>query len=322
MTTIQDAETRLAAARNRASHLERARRETSEAMVKFLSSLSTAIEATYARLPECVAEIKQARSQKKRGEAAPDLEDKLWDELKVKTFARLVLAILEVNLLHLVLQTQIHILGRSYDATVPLSMEVRAKFLTLTYTHLLGVGLKAMAAELETVSAEVLAGTGLSTKLDCSECTALLVRIRERFEEREAPAAAAVGCSPLARFVVAPSQCLEGASPEAQAMLDETWDIAESPSFAAALSSSLDRSFALLAEQMGSTIFSGAVGAISKPLPSVLVQLKPTKTALVVDAATGRSAHADAASAIPEVRALMEGIFGSQAPAPDDELVL
>jgi len=358
MAELADADNLRLRTSQRHLHLARVSRESDEALLRFVASLEAALESKFSGIPACVAAIKDMRSRRPTAPhmaptspsdavSAPtpshaDQEKELWDELKVATFTKLAVALLMMTLLQLTLMTQLHILGRhnflNFKATAEepgLTMAVRGSFLSLTYTHMLGDGLNQLADAVKPVVRRVLSGCTLTTKLDCDATASLLRRVCDGVDSSASPAADGArgreeATTPLARFVVAPSQHLQGASPAAQAMLDETWDIVESPAFAAALTAALDRSLGVLKDQLAISVFRGgpglaqspaltspgppssaqqAVVLVSKPLPSVLVQLKPSKTVLAVEGQ--RSVHADATVNLPEVQALMSAVFDS-----------
>jgi len=182
------------------------------------------------------------------------------------------------------------------------------------------------------VATTILSEVSFAKRLDCTSTMALVRRICERVEA----SCGQTSAHPLARFVVIPSHLRKNTSLVAQDMLDETWDCAESPQFARALTAALDRSLNLLGEQLEETLFSTEIkpaalstplppsftkvdvqhaGPVCKPLPSLLVQLKPSKTVFLLSNSGGRSVHADAAASLPEVGALCRAVFGS---APTD----
>ena len=241
------------------------------------------------------------------------------------------MGLVSVNLLHLVLRVQLHILGRcSYQqegnegGDESLTLEVRGAFLSLTYSYMLGDGLKAMSAAARAASTEVLAETGLTSKLDCADTAALLAGIRARLEAGQGGGTADEQ-SPLLLFILAPGALLKDASAATQAMLDETWDVVESPAFSAALGAALDKSASVLGDQLQRSVFAAPVAtgpaspvpaspvpastSTALPLPRLLVQLKPSRTVLLVE--EGRSPHGDATSSLPEVQDLAGAIFGS-----------
>ena len=101
-------------------------------------------------------------------------------------------------------------------------------------------------------------------------------------------------------------------------MLNETWDVVESPQFAVAMTNVLDKSLDVLADQILDTIFTpprrheedGVLAPVSKPMASLLTQLKPSKTVLVVDGDT--PVHAEATRELLTVCNLCEAIFDSE----------
>jgi len=318
LSQLGDAERDVAEERRRRQHRNRISKECDEALLRFIASLQTALDGSFRSIPESVLAIKELRSARAAGNASPEAEEAekhLWDTLKVATFSKVVSAIISFNVLHLVLRVQLHLLGRrSFLDTSksrapgqePLTMDDRGTFLSLTYNHLLGEGLKGLVTAVDRAATEVLVDCALASKLDCNATFTLLDRIRET-----------VLAEGLVQFVVPPEQLLNDVAPMVQSMLDETWDIVESPAFANALAAALEQSSSVLTEQLRSTVFASSQppGAsdepsiVAKPLPSLLVQLKPARTIFATE--SSRCIHADATRGLAEISALMDAVFES-----------
>jgi peroxin-3 len=321
LSQLGDAEREMAEERRRRQHRSRVSKECDEALLRFIASLQAALDGSFRSIPESVLAIKELRSARAAGQAPPEAEDaekRLWDKLKVATFSKMVAAVVSFNVLHLVLRVQLHLLGRSSfflapglaPGLEPLTMADRGAFLSLTYNHLLGDGLKGLVAAVDKAAAEVLADCALASKLDCAATCALLGRIREK-----------VHGEGLLQFVVPPEQPSRDVAPEVQRMLDESWDILESPAFAHALAAALDQSSSVLTEQLRATVFACAQSpvardeapAVAKPLPSLLVQLKPARTIFATE--NSRCVHAEATRGLIETTALMDAVFVSADPS-------
>ena len=128
-----------------------------------------------------------------------------------------------------------------------------------------------------------------------------------------------------------PDHVLKNACPAAQSMLNETWDIVESPQFAEAMSGVLDKSLEVFSDQILRNIFtspnakigdeadgtSEITHPVTKPVANVINQLKPSKTILVVD--NDKSIHAEATSHLPVLQNLCEAIFDSEEDSESEE---
>lgn len=327
---ILEAEKRLADQQRRQQHLERVHQESGQALVNFLSALSSELQAVTGRVPTIMREIKKLRSSQLAVEG-DGREAALWEELKVAIFTGFLTSFYAFNLLHLVLRLQLHILAREFyssDGSDALNLEARGQLLSVTYKYMLGQGLTAMASDFQTVVAEVLAGYSFQTSLfTCDDLVKILESMRARVEGDAAPSEAR---SVLLRYVICPTDHTTGATTKVQQMLDETWDVVESPVFSAAVRASLDKSLQITATQLKQAVFSvtntGLVDADAeattpppKPLAAVLPFLKPQK--LVLQVQDGRCTHADAIAALPTVRDLCVAVFDSTE-APQAEGIL
>lgn len=315
LSQLGDVERDAAEERRRRQHRSRISKECDEALLRFIASLQAALDGSFRSIPESVLAIKELRSARAAGNAHPEAEDTekhLWDTLKVATFSKMVSATLSFNVLHLVLRVQLHLLGRRSFSDLsgsalgqePLTMDDRGAFLSLTYNHLLGEGLKALVAAVDRAATEVLMDCALASKLDCDATSTLLDHIHK-----------AVLAKGLVQFVVPPEQLLTDVAPTVQSMLDESWDIVESPAFANALAAALEQSSFVLIEQVRTTVFASSPSStatdepVTKPLPSLLVQLKPAKTIFATE--SSRCVHADATRSLAEITALMNAVFES-----------
>jgi hypothetical protein len=156
----------------------------------------------------------------------------------------------------------------------------------LTYNHLLGDGLKLLCAAIEPVVRDCMSEITVGKKIDLETVSALLGKIDE-----EMKVSTHAEFSPLLCCAI-PSEFRLDISPEASLLLDESWDIAESPQFSRALHASLNRSMAILLSQLGHSLFSKPMSQdddqtkVSCPLPTVLVQLKLSRTIFCVENST------------------------------------
>jgi hypothetical protein len=344
---LDDAQRRIVIQRRIETLVARVQRECDEALLRFITTLSNSLDSTFVAIPSLISELKSARSRRSKENNTSDEELQLWNKLKVTVFTKLVVSIYGFHLVNLVLRLQLHILGRiqSTQNTTDvgdksLSVDDRASFLSLTYNYILGDGLHALAGTVAPIAAEVLSDVSFGKRLDCSSITALVRRIREKVEGPTSECAMAP--HPLVQFIIFPSHLRKGVSPLTQAMLEETWDCAESPQFARALTASLDRSLDLLGDQLSKTLFTSEAKTppsssdasassenvesmpvdtvVTKPLPSLLVQLKPSKTIFLISHVDGRSAHADSAALLGDVRVLCDAIFRSEPPLEEVSL--
>ena len=137
--------------------------------------------------------------------------------------------------------------------------------------------------------------------------------------------------SPLVRFIICPEGNQDNTPANVQQMLDETWDVVESPAFAAALEQSLNESFLVLSDQFASGPFARSdalavsspgrpgqpqfyeltTGTVqvqtSMPLARLAIHMKPSKTCLNVTT-DGICTHARAISELPVVQELLTAL--------------
>jgi hypothetical protein len=332
MAALHEAENRILEEHRRQHHLARIRRECDEALLRFIASLSSSLNSHFSEETSLVHRLKALRQS---GCSDSSKQQELWTELKVMAFTHFMVGYYSFNLLHMVIRIQMHILGRynflrtsntsfaeegsATDAeSSPFSREVRGEFLSLTYNYLLGDGLRSLAETLTPIVAEVLADCDHTKRLDCSTVLALLRHMREKFDDSGAGYRVP---SPLVNYVMLPDHTLKTACPAAQEMLNETWDVVESPHFAEAMGSVLDKSLGVLADQLSRNVFVHAPkktedegrssnAPASKPVASLLMQLKPSKTVLVVEG--DQPLHAEATRQLPAVCNLCEAVFDSE----------
>lgn len=314
---VLEAEQRLMEQTRRQHHLERAKDESHQALLNFLSALSSELKAVTGRLPALLREIKVIRSSRSGEAEVVAREAQLWEELKVASFTAFLTSFYAFNLLQLVLQLQMHILAREFRANdQAMDMEARGQLLSVTYKFMLGQGLVDLAELVKRVVADVMADFSFQSSLfTCDELVQVVRSIRDRVEGSPRPTASR---SPLLAHVICPAELTAGASPQVQHMLDETWDVVESPVFQSALCDSLDKSLHLVATQLDQAVFSASSASpdvgdgeptapTPKPLAALLPFLKPQK--LVMQLHDGRCVHADGIANLPSVRELCVAVF-------------
>lgn len=316
MDMVLDAETQ-AAERRKAEQetrrkeccLERTSKECDVAFLRFITSLDDAIDnKIFSHLPSMISRIKDIRGRRVEGASgsSSEHEKELWEQLKVATFSKLMVGMYGFVLVNLVLRVQLHIIGR-VDANSQqriISNDARAKFLTLTYNFILGEGLHKLSEVVTPIADAILSEVSMGVKVDFASVENYLCSIRRECE-----------LSNMLQFVVCPSEELKESCPDGQAMLDETWDIVESPQFELILTQAFDASFRLLLDQIRVSLFEkpGSPNTLAvKPLPTLLVQMKPKKTIFLVQ--DERSMHAAEISKLKDVQLLCNAVFSSTGP--------
>jgi peroxin-3 len=345
ISLIDDAERRwsrqMTELHRRKHHLSRIRQECDVTLLRFVASLSSSLHSQFSDSSAIVQQIKQLRERRLLDASSVSVGDEkaLWDKLRVVSLTHFMVGFYSFNILHVVIRIQMHILGRynfirsssdggeaeSQEERSPFSREVRGEFLSLTYNFILGGGLQMLRDALSPIVEEIFTDCEHTKKLDCETIIGRLRRVREKFDH------AGLVPSPLVKYIMVPDHVLKNACPAAQSMLNETWDIVESPQFAEAMSGVLDKSLEVFSDQILRNIFtspnakigdeadgtSEITHPVTKPVANVINQLKPSKTILVVD--NDKSIHAEATSHLPVLQNLCEAIFDSEEDSESEE---
>jgi peroxin-3 len=333
--------------RMRRQRMTRCRDETAKALEGFLITLRKTVEDKTNTTKETQA-LKKLRAE--RGEMDETLrreqEKELWDIIKVRSVTRTMATAYAHTILFLVLTVQVNLLGgrlleeqtrtnsssgasmASNDTAASDRMgnyQASHKFVLMhTYEYFFGRGLVSLISTVEEAVAEVLADWDV---LDRSS----LHMSRETFEEAIQDIRSIVeGGRPsrpstrqrrprsLLRFLMPPSANLEVSLDDelASSILDETFDLLESPVVSDAQKDCLNATFEMMRDQHWGAIFE-TVGSTSarqdtaclwttKPLASVLTKLKYTSNSFY----TSPDADSEYTSQtmVPSYCAMMEGL--------------
>lgn len=268
----------------RNSRKDRCRLEASRAMMDFLPTLKKAIVKQTDITAE-MEELKRIRVQKKeyggeQGVGIREREGELWNSIKNKSITRLLTTIYAHTIVFLVLTVQVNLLGGrllreeqqafSQGQTSPSSSDgsdsdgsdrYRSSHKTVlakTYHHVFAKGIPSLteavakAADDVLHSFDVLRGDDVS--LDDVSCW--MEAVRDVMEKRQQKGNA----SALVQFII-PDDEVEQSSEEsmdelARYILDETYDLLESPTYAHAERLCLDVTFAHLRDDGYAKLFS------------------------------------------------------------------
>ena len=269
------------AERDRQIRLARCRIETTRAMVDFLPTLKKAV-AKETDVTKETDELKLLRSRKKElaaneqsshgdecdiphkvGEderSIAERESELWNEIKVKSVTRLLATVYAHTLVFLVLTVQVNLLGgrlfreeqdSQVNDAVPQDSPATDKYreshqtvLSRTYHYLFTAGIPLLAGSIrEKVQQVTGAHDVLRSDVKLKDTSSWFGSIRNAIESR----AAADLISPSLKFVI-PQQDNEterttNMDELAKYILDETYDLLESPTFARAERQCLDATF-------------------------------------------------------------------------------
>jgi peroxin-3 len=325
--------------RMRRQRMTRCRDETAKALEGFLITLRKTVEDKTNTTKETQA-LKKLRAE--RGEIDESLrreqEKDLWDIIKVRSVTRMMATAYAHAILFIVLTVQVNLLGgrlfeeqtqnnSSSGASIATndtaasdrmgSYQASHKFVLMhTYEYFFGSGLVSLISTVEHAVAEVLADWDV---LDHSS----LHMSRETFEEAiqdirslveggrsSRPSSRQRRPRSLLRFLMPPSANLEVSLDDelASSILDETFDLLESPVVSDAQKDCLNATFDMMRDQHWGEIFeTGSDSArqdtaclwTTKPLASVLTKLKYTSNSFY--------ASPDAETMVLSYCAMMEG---------------
>lgn len=292
--------------RLRRQRLERCREETSNALRDFLPTLRRAIE-NLTDITEETKKLKKLRSERRDEQRFEEKE--LWDSIKIKAVTRMITTAYSHSILFLVLTMQVHLLGgrlfveqiklQTTSSTIgvdSLASDRMSSYqashrlvLTSTYDFFFekGIGLLLQTVEGAVMTVisdwDVTNPESMYTRFDVLNDA--IQRIREIVEGRTRRSPRRPRS--LLRFFLPPEQ---GAEPTvaddlAQSILDETWDLIESPVFEDAQRETLSTTFDMMRDQSWSKIFVEGQNSLpqhaschytTKPLAHVVTKLKAT----------------------------------------------
>jgi peroxin-3 len=303
--------------RLRRARLERCRDEAATALKDFLPTLQRAVEQATDSMAETKA-LKKLRADKLSGILPKDHEERdLWDAVKVQSFTRMVSTAYAHSILFLVLTVQVNLLGgrlfheqmRNQASNRSLGDDSVASdrmssyqtshrlVLTRTYEHFFQRGIASLVQTVERAVSDVLRDwdvtnpSSMHTSRDMMEKA--LSQIRDVIEGRTAQRRSRRPRS-MIRFLLPPEPGLDAHTPNelAQAILDETWDLMESPVVEDAQRDCLNVTFDLMRDKCWGNLFCNtdapqhASPWTTKPLASVITQLKRTSNSFYKSPAT------------------------------------
>lgn len=294
----------------RRQRLERCREETVSALQNFLPTLKGALEEPTDVSSETQA-LKQLRAQKRNGEVVERSTEKdLWDVLKVQAFTRMISTAYAHTILFLVLTVQVNLLGgrlldeqmRTQASTQSLGDDSVASdrmssyqsshklVLTQTYEHFFQRGVASLVQTVERAVADVLGDWDVTDPSSMHTTREMveeaLQKVRDTVEGRTQNRRRHTRPRSILRFLLPPpeqSSWNPAAVPDelAQSILDETWDLLESPVLEDAQRDCLSTTFDFMRDQHWGTIFvnpnlpgHAASVFVATPLAHVITQLK------------------------------------------------
>jgi peroxin-3 len=304
--------------RMRRQRMTRCRDETVKALEGFLTTLRKTVEDKTSTTKETQA-LKKLRAD--RGEMDETLrreqEKELWDIIKVRSVTRMMATAYAHTILFLVLTVQVNLLGGrlfeeqmrnncssgasmvSNDTAASDRMgsyQASHKFVLMhTYEYFFERGLVSLISTVERAVTEVLADWNVLDRsylqMSCETFEDAIQKIRSLLEEGRSSRPSSRQGRPrsLVRFLMPPSANLEVSIDDelASSILDETWDLLESPVVADAQKDCLNATFEMMRDQHWGTIFEADSASApqnepapwtTKPLANILTKLKYTST--------------------------------------------
>jgi peroxin-3 len=294
----------------RRQRMTRCREETIKALEGFLPTLRQAIEDRTSTSQETQA-LKDLRAMRGQGDESirRTQEKDLWDEIKIKNMTRMIATAYAHTILFMTLTVQVNLLGGRlleeqlrHTSAASLSDDTIASdrmssyqtshrfVLTHTYEYFFQHGLESLISTVESAVSDVVADWNV---MDSSA----LHMTRERFDEaireirqvvegkQRSPRGLNSRPRSVMRFLMPPSALLETSIEDdlARSILDETWDILESPVLADAHKDCLSTTFQMMRDRYWGIIFEANASTsppnahwTTKPLAHVLTQLKHT----------------------------------------------
>jgi peroxin-3 len=261
------------------------REETAKALVGFLATARRVLdEATdTSAATKQLKELRAAAALLKTENSNIDSneqQERLWNEVKRKSVARLIATAYALSILFLVLSVQVHLLGGrlfrvqgSDDAKDDIAS--RHEFvLTHLFESFFETGIERLVRAVERAVEQCWSDCNVLDpaflEMNIQTIDRLLQKVRFQVESE----------TNLLSFLLSDQHSSESsnnviADSTATTILDETWDLLESPVFADAQRHCLDTTFTVLKEQHWGTIF-GTDGTTLQPLATVLTKLKKT----------------------------------------------
>jgi peroxin-3 len=258
--------------------------ETAKALNDFLPTLKKILEEQTNFSGE-TRQLKQLR-------VTPQLDSSisksdLWDAIQLKSVTRLVATAYSYTLLSLTLNVQLHLLGarllqqqqqldeaNENDSGFDDSTSRHKIVLTRTLDEFFQQSVPSLVNVLMKTIKEAL------VDWDVTDTTSLEIT-SDKFQEKLTQIRMTMEQSPLITFIVPESDKAQEAgdiNPIAKYILDETWDIMESPAWEVAERDSLDTVFHMVRAQGWDPAIFGSDQEKSKPLAVVVTKLRHTVT--------------------------------------------
>ena len=309
--------------------IQRCRVEASRALMEFLPSLKGCIDGLgCADASECVRELKAIRRRRKKRDGDEgtaraqdsDLlkENELWEIIKVRSMTKYVVGCYSFTILFLLLNVQVHLLGskRIQNKVLQQSKEgeesiidalqdgddsvtnTHHSVLRKTYDHFFQNGIPALAESISKALTTRIASWDMSSSQGIKYETFrhMVKDIRQNFESD--PNQELTNDLPLLEYIIQDEHEVDSNDPVVQYILDETWDIVESPPFIGALNECLDIIFHLTQNTL--TLFETTTSSPS--LAQIISQLKQTLCGLMSE--ESQRLYVDKLVLVPKVKQL------------------
>ncbi|EQC35774.1 hypothetical protein SDRG_06533 [Saprolegnia diclina VS20] len=320
-TMMLDSQRELVAHQRLQMHLGRSQEEIKAAFLRFVPSLKTRLYKLL-DLEGIVANLKVLDKSER------EMRDSMWEDAKLLGFGRLFAGLHAFCQLHLLVHCELLILGRETfhkhkgeDDTSGASVDVQQQFLSSTLEYFFETGLPKLTAEIE-------------SRLG-NHPTLQTWRVKEKAQVDKADLDHLLRelhatCLPSSAndhvlwhsFLIYPDDVPEAHPAGVLPLLNELWDILETPFFKDALRASIDCLFELLATDIVAALYPHEAGPITEmsaiqrpPLAKVIPQLKVEVGRLYVATAKQSTLlqHWETLSGLETLQCLSESIFVQEA---------
>jgi hypothetical protein len=333
--------------RLRRARLERCRDEVATALKDFLPTLRRTIEQATDTSAETKA-LKKLRADKLSGILPKENQERdLWDAIKVSAFTRMVSTAYAHSILLLVLTVQVNLLGgrlfheqmQNHESNRSLGDDSVASdrmssyqashrlVLTKTYDYFFQRGIASLVQTVERAVSDILSDWDVtdpsSMHMSRDMMEEALVKIRDTMEGHTGRRRSRRPRSLMMRFLLPPEPDAHVLDELAQAILDETWDLIESPVLEDAQRDCLNVTCDLMRDKYWGTLFLNTDSPhhassvlTTRPLAGVITQLKHTSNSfyeapktLVITPRPTANIYATALEGLPSVLELADVSF-------------
>jgi peroxin-3 len=303
--------------RMRRQRMTRCRQEAAQALRGFSPALRSIVElhTNTAQATRLLKQLRANRTTEKHATSRRSEEQALWKEIQRKTMTRMLTTAYAHTILFLVLTTQVNLLGgrlfeeslqnTSLSSNVSMSNDSVASdrmvsyqeshrfVLQHTYDYFLNKGVHSLLSTVEQAVDSVLGGWNVFDKaclhISREQFDCALVKIRGLIEgglrtDVSRTSGRSSRRESILRFLM-PSSILEHSIQDdlARSILDETWDLVESPVFSDAQQECLNATFASMRDRFWGKIFDDNGLSGTKPWAHVLTQLRTTSNSFFVE---------------------------------------